>query len=71
MQERKLGAGRWSLLRSQASPWDGTWYGFLASLRKEFKSHSKVKDGLFRKIHTPQIKSGPSQRVRGPKIHGG
>lgn len=53
MQERKWGAGRWSRLRSQASPWDGNWYGFLASFRKEFKSHSKVKDGLFRKIHTP------------------
>ena len=30
-------------------------------------NHSKEKEGLFRKIHTPQTEYGPSQKARGPK----
>ena len=54
LQERKRGARGWSYPRSQVSPWDGppSVGSWLHAGKNSRVSHSKVKEGLFREIHT-------------------
>ena len=48
-------------------PCVGSW---LLTGKNSRANHSKVKEGLFRKIHTPQTERGSSQKARGPRVWG-
>ena len=43
----------------------GSW---LRAGKNSRASHSKVKEGLFREIHTPQTECGPSQKARRARV---
>ena len=62
-----MGRGR-MVTSLERPPSMGRW---LRTGKNSRASHSKLKEGFFREIHSPQTECGPPQKAKGPQIWGG